>query len=192
MGPEVLDGLPLSDARIVHVSGITPALSPTCSALVEAVIDSATGAGTTVSFDVNYRAALWGAGAASSVLRSFAQRAGVVFVGMDEADTLWGTKTPDEVRALLDGPRVLVVKDGHIGATEFSATGTVFVPAIHTDVVEAVGAGDAFAGGYLDASLSGADAEARLRSGHERAVMVLQSTGDFLPARSVRTTGTER
>jgi 2-dehydro-3-deoxygluconokinase len=47
-------------------------------------------------------------------------------------------------------------------------------------VVEAVGAGDAFAAGYLAALLRGADATARLHGGHQRAHLVLQSTSDFV------------
>ena len=54
------------------------------------------------------------------------------------------------------------------------------MPAVPTDVVEAVGAGDAFAAGYLAALLQGADATARLQGGHQRAHLVLQSTSDFV------------
>jgi len=47
-------------------------------------------------------------------------------------------------------------------------------------VLEAVGAGDAFAAGYLASLLRGAPAAARLRAGHERARLVLRSTSDFI------------
>jgi 2-dehydro-3-deoxygluconokinase len=85
---------------------------------------------------------------------------------------------------LLPEPTTLVVKDGDVGATEFrraaGADHRTFVPAIPTDVVEAIGAGDAFAAGYLAALLQGADATARLQGGHQRAHLVLQSTSDFV------------
>ncbi|MFD5214001.1 sugar kinase [Microbacterium sp. NPDC058345] len=181
MTAESVAHVPLEDAAIVHVSGITPALSADCAAMIDAVIDRVTSAGTgALSFDVNHRAALWAASAAAPVLLALANRSDIVFVGLDEAQTLWGCETPDEVRALIPAPAHLVVKDGDVGATEFSAEGTVFVPAIPTEVVEAVGAGDAFAAGWLAAKLSGATAEERLQSGHGRAHLVLQSTDDVV------------
>jgi 2-dehydro-3-deoxygluconokinase len=66
-----------------------------------------------VSFDVNHRAALWRDGTAPAVLRESADRADIVFVGLDEARALWGGQlTARDVRARLPRPRVLVVKDG--------------------------------------------------------------------------------
>jgi len=181
MGPDVLDRIPLDEVRVVHLSGITPALSPGCAALVDAAVQRVDGSRAVLSFDVNYRPALWGVAEASTALAAIAARAGIVFVGLDEARTLWGTDTPAQVREMLPDPPILVVKDGDVGATEYAGTRETFVPAIPTEVVEEVGAGDAFAGGYLHAYLIGAGSEDRLRAGHERAVLVLGSTGDFLP-----------
>lgn len=170
----------LDGVRILHVSGITAAVSATASAFLDALIDRAHGAGVTVSFDVNHRAPLWSTETAAPRLRELASRADLVFVGRDEAETLWGTATPDEIRAHLPEPAELVVKDGDVGATLYDAAGSHFVPALHVEVVEAVGAGDAFAGGYLAAMLDGAEAESRLRAGHGRAALVLQTTSDTI------------
>ncbi|REJ05085.1 sugar kinase [Microbacterium bovistercoris] len=185
MSPATVADVPLEQAEIVHVSGITPALSASCAALIDAVIDRVGSGSGILSFDVNHRAALWEPGAAAPALLALARRADIVFVGLDEADGLWGTADADAVRALLPEPELLVVKDGDIGATEFhlgeGGDARTFVPAIRTEVVEAVGAGDAFAAGYLVARLNGADAAERLTAGHRRAHLVLQSTGDLLP-----------
>lgn len=182
MSPEDLADLPLSDARLVHVSGITPGLSDSCRALMDALFDQLAGTGTLVSFDVNYRPGVWPVETAAGALRSLAARADVVLVGRDEAEALWGTATPEQIRAFLPEPDRLVVKDSDIGATEFSAEGAVFVPAHKVEVVEAVGAGDAFAAGYLAGLLDGLDAEGRLDRGHRQAARALSSTSDFLPA----------
>jgi 2-dehydro-3-deoxygluconokinase len=72
-----------------------------------------------------------------------------------------------------------VVKDGAVGAHAFAAWRTAFVPADRVDVVEPVGAGDAFAAGYLAADLAGEPAETALRNGHRFAARVLATTGDF-------------
>jgi len=180
MTPESVADVPLEDARIVHVSGITPALSPECADLIDAVIDRVAASDALLSFDVNHRPALWPASEAAPVLLALSNRADVVFVGLDEAETLWGCRTPVEVRALVPSPARLIVKDGDVGATEFSEDGAVFVPAIPTEVVEAVGAGDAFAAGYLAGVLAGLAPQESLHAGHERAHLVLQSTHDVV------------
>lgn len=179
MSPATLDGLPIDEAAVVHVSGITAALSESCAALVDAAIERTARSTARFSFDVNYRPALWQPAAAAARLRELAARADVVFVGLDEAQALWGSQTPAEVREMLPEPGILVVKDGDVGATEFSADGETHVPAHRVEVVEVVGAGDAFAAGYLTALLGGADAEGRLDAGHRSAVTVLGTTGDF-------------
>ena len=102
-----------------------------------------------------------------------------MFVGRDEAERLWGTTTPAEVRALLPDVAELVVKDGPHGATTFAGADEVFVPALKVEVVEEVGAGDAFAGGYLAALLDHASIDERLRAGHARAALVLGTTADW-------------
>ncbi|GAA1961865.1 sugar kinase [Agromyces allii] len=178
--PSFADDLPIADVRLVHVSGITPALSTSCDALVDAILDRAAAAGVPVSFDVNHRAQLWpSTDAAAGRLAALAARADLVFVGLDEAQVLWGAKTPDDVRRLLPDVRELVVKDGAVGATAYlgDAEG-VHVPAFVVDVVEVVGAGDAFAAGYLHAMLRGAAPDERLLAGHERAVLTIADTAD--------------
>lgn len=184
MNPDTVAGVPLESAEVVHLSGVTPALSPSCAALIDTVIDRVSAGAGLLSFDVNHRTALWQPGVAAPTLLGLARRADLVFVGLDEAQGLWGTDDADAVRALLPEPQLLVVKDGEVGATEFDRRGTddvrTFVPALPTEVVEAVGAGDAFAAGYLAALLQGASTDERLTSGHQRARLVLQSTSEII------------
>jgi 2-dehydro-3-deoxygluconokinase len=173
------DALDLDGVALVHVSGITAAISASAAAFLDRLIDRARSAGVRVSFDVNHRAPLWSADDAAAPLEALARRADIVFTGRDEAETLWGDRTAEDVRARFPDVEQLVVKDGDVGATLFAGTGSVFVPSLRVEVVEPVGAGDAFAGGYLAAYLSGADADQRLRQGHDRAALALVTTGDF-------------
>ncbi|WP_424937473.1 MULTISPECIES: sugar kinase [Bacteria] len=177
LGPERLAGV-----RIVHTTGITPALSPDCAAMVDRLYADAREAGALVSFDVNDRRALWGIDEAAAVLARLADAADIAFVGRDEAERLWGTATPAEIRARIPGAGVLVVKDGDVGATAF-VTGAepVFVPAPVVDVVEPVGAGDAYAAGFLSATLDDAPLAARLAAGHASAERVLTIPHDLPP-----------
>jgi 2-dehydro-3-deoxygluconokinase len=164
-------------ARVLHLTGVTAALSGSCAALVAEGIRGAV-AGALVSFDVNYRPGLWSAPDAAPVLLDLADRADLVFVGLDEGRTLWGTRTPAQIRALLPGPAALVVKDGGTGATAFTPAGDTLVPAPPVQVVEPVGAGDAFAAGYLFGVLRGLDPAASLACGHALAGAALATTDD--------------
>ncbi len=178
MSPETVARIPLEDASIVHLSGITPALSSTCADLTDAVVERLRGATTLLSFDVNYRAPLWPVETAGPRLLELARQSDIVFVGLDEAQVLWDITTPEDVRALLSGVPTVVIKDGDVGATEFAQV-TTFVPAAKCEVVEAVGAGDAFAAGYLHALLAGAKPQERLAAGHQQAITALTSVGDY-------------
>ena len=185
-------GWPLQSASWIHTSGITPALSPSCNALVEYVLDHAAEHGAQVSFDINYRPALWPLAEAAPRLLDLARRATVVLVGLDEAQTLWGCITAEDVRALLPTVAYLVVKDSSIEAVEFRLAdgeqSVTRVPARRVDVVEPVGAGDAFAAGYLSALLTGATAVDRLATGHSLAAWALGSREDFRPGRTLSAT----
>jgi 2-dehydro-3-deoxygluconokinase len=180
MGPQLVDGLPWARMGLLHLSGITPALSASCHSLMLALFARAAQEGVGISFDVNYRAGLWPVAVAAPVLLELAKRSDIVFVGLDEAQLLWpGLAAADDVRALMTGAGRLIVKDGAIGATEFDGGEVTFVPANTVEVVEAVGAGDAFAAGYLSAMLDGGSPAQRLVRGHEFAGRALAGTNDF-------------
>jgi 2-dehydro-3-deoxygluconokinase len=177
MGPGLAGAAVVGRARLLHLSGITPALSASCAALVDRLLDRSPGR-PPVSFDVNHRPALWPAEAAARALLPLARRADVVLVGRDEAEALWGTAAPDDVRALLPEVGCLVVKDADIGATCYEGGDRTFVPALPVDVAEPVGAGDAFAAGFLSGLLEGRPPRDRLRLGHITAAATLRSTAD--------------
>lgn len=180
LAPADADAIAFEGVPIVHVSGITAAISASAAAFLDRVIEHAHAAGAQVSFDVNHRRALWDAATAAGPLDALARRADIVFVGRDEAETLWRTREAQDVRRRFPEVAELIVKDGDVGATAFTADGETFVPSVRVEVVEAVGAGDAFAGGYLAARLSGRPVDERLRAGHARAALTLQTTADSI------------
>ena len=177
LSPERLDGV-----RIVHTTGITPALSASCREMVDRLFVDARAAGALVSFDVNDRRPLWSREDAAQTLARLADAADITFVGRDEAERIWGTATPAQIRAFLPHCALLIVKDGDVGATAFEGDADpVFVPAPVVEVVEPVGAGDAFASGFLAATLDGADLADRLSAGHAAAERVLTIAADLPP-----------
>lgn len=172
----------LDGVRIVHTTGITPALSDSCRQMVDQLYADARTAGALVSFDVNDRRALWSLDDAATTLARLADAADIAFVGRDEAEHIWGTATPDGIRAHLPNCALLVVKDGDVGATAYvGGDEPVFVPAPRVDVVEPVGAGDAFASGFLAATLDRRPLAERLAAGHAAAARVLTTHGDMPP-----------
>ncbi|MFF5003911.1 sugar kinase [Streptomyces phaeochromogenes] len=191
MGPELARRPVLRRARIVHLSGVAAAVSDSCARLLEALLlgrEGRAGHGPVVSFDVNHRPALWrdrGADAALSLL-ALARAADIVFVGRDEAEELWGTARPDDIAALLAPAPVVVVKDAEHGANSYADGVRTFVPSLPTKVVEPVGAGDAFAAGYLAGVLEDRDERSRLRLGHLAAAAALR-TRDDVPVMPTRT-----
>lgn len=187
MSAEFAQKLPWKRLAGLHLTGITPALSPSCDDLVDAMLELAASYSVPVSFDVNYRKKLWSKEQAAGRLLELAQRCELVFLGLDEAQSLWPElESADDVRKLIDLPARLVVKDGAIGATEFFGQQKTFVPARKVAVLEAVGAGDAFAAGYLaelyqPETFDAGSAVRRLARGHEFAARALTSVADFSP-----------
>ncbi|MFC3996707.1 sugar kinase [Nocardiopsis sediminis] len=165
-------------AAVVHVSGITAALSEQCRDLLRHIVFDRP-LGGLVSFDVNRRPALWGPDGGADELLALARRSDIVFVGRDEAEALWGTSDAESVRDLIDAPRYLVVKDADIEAVAFTPEGTVRAASRRVDVVDPVGAGDAFAAGWLSGLVDDRPESMRLRMGHYVASRVLMSPSDF-------------
>ncbi|RPK59277.1 2-dehydro-3-deoxygluconokinase [Streptomyces sp. ADI96-02] len=191
MSPDNVPYDALFAGRVLHLSGITAALSADCLALLRDLTAPRAGR-PLVSFDVNHRPRLWrNGGVDASVLLDLARGADLVFVGEDEAEEAWGIAGAEAIRAALPEPSVVVVKRGSAGATVFSGPGpgprsvgfgldaVTVVPALRVDVVAAVGAGDAFAAGFLSATLRGLPVRDRVRHGHLMAAAVLTVPGDL-------------
>ncbi|WP_391858737.1 sugar kinase [Streptomyces rhizosphaerihabitans] len=104
--------------RVLHLSGITAALSDGCLALMRELTAPRPGR-PLVSFDVNHRPGLWRDPEGPRVLLDLARGADIVFVGEDEAREAWGLSGAHAIRAALPEPDVLVVKYGKDGAVVF-------------------------------------------------------------------------
>ncbi len=190
MSPAMLTNPAISNlvesAGLIHLSGITAALAPQCQEMLSAVL-SAPRNDRLFSFDVNWREALW-ASADKAVLAFLANKSDVVLVGADEALLAFGTDDEVELRKLLPEPSVIVLKNAHTSAIALLHDGNrVEVPALSVSVLEPVGAGDAFAAGYLSGMLFGLDQRSSLRRGHLSAACTLTVPGDRgpLPAQEI-------
>ncbi|SEC51367.1 sugar kinase [Streptomyces melanosporofaciens] len=187
MSPALIPRERAWSGRVLHLTGITPALSADCRALMRELTAHAPGR-PLVSFDLNYRVSLWqredDAEQGPAVLLGLARGCDLVFVGEDEAEAVWGLRGPAAIRAALPEPGMLVVKQGGAGATAYArrpdgTDAVTFEPAPRVDVVAPVGAGDAFAAGFLSGTLRGLPVAERLRHGHLMAAAALTVPGDL-------------
>lgn len=173
--------------RILHVTGITPALSELARRAVRTAVELAHAAGVLVSLDLNYRGRLWPREVAREELTWLAAHSDLVIASEDELDLAVPASTTDAVGALLaSGVGEVVVTAGSAGAALHSESlGAVRAPAHRVHAVDPVGAGDAFAAGYLSGLLDGLPADERLARGAALGAFVVAMRGDWegLPRR---------
>ncbi len=171
----------LLDTRVLHITGITAALSDSCYMLVEQALQRARAAGVTVSFDVNYRARLWDAATAGARLRPLIAQADLLLCKSADATLLFGCA--GEPRALMSAlkalthARALFCTFGEQGAALLLDDEFMRQPALPVQIVDRIGSGDAFAAGVLDGVLAG-DTPAGLRHGVALAAIALSQHGD--------------
>jgi 2-dehydro-3-deoxygluconokinase len=179
--PEDIDEQLISSAGLLHVSGITPALSPQAEATLRYAIDVARTAGVPVSFDLNFRGNLWSPEGAGSVFRDIIPFADIVFAGDEEAAIAVGTGNPEElaIRIAALGPRQTVIKLGSAGALALVDGEFFRQPAIPVEAHDTVGAGDAFVAGYLAELLTGLGPAQRLHTAAATGAFACLVPGDW-------------
>jgi sugar/nucleoside kinase (ribokinase family) len=176
--------------RHIHTTGITPALSQAARELVAHAMQTLRAAGRSVSFDPNLRPSLWpDVDTMRNTLNELAQHADWVLPGVEEGKLLTGQSTPSDMAAwYLDrGAKVVVVKLGAQGAYFRTLGGEQgLVPGVSVpQVIDTVGAGDAFAVGIISAQLEGLSWTQALERANWIASRALQVIGDMegLPTR---------
>ncbi|MDR6867344.1 2-dehydro-3-deoxygluconokinase [Microbacterium resistens] len=184
----------LADAALVHTTGITPALSATARAAQDELFSSPGSSSDPlpgpfrVSFDLNWRPALWRGREeeARTLLSDYMARADIVQCSAADAEDLLGTGDPDRLRAMFPAPRHLVVTRAD-GAVAFDGDERAEAPAVDAPVVETIGAGDAFAAGFLAGVLAELSLAGCLARAHRLATRALTTTRDHVDgALSVR------
>lgn len=202
-----LAALPIEQARLLHVTGITPALSENAALAAADAVARARASGVAIAFDPNFRARLWTRERALPALRELAAAATIVLTSEDEGAWLAGLGTDTAASAEgaapargadahaaaiaawfhARGAALVVVKRGADGAWVSDGAGGAAVPALPVGaVVDPVGAGDAFDAGFLSGWLDGLDPAAAARRGAACGAAVVQVPGDLegLPTRA--------
>lgn len=180
LSPADVDWAPVRRARVVHLSGVTPALGATGRALVRRAVREAT----TLSFDVNYRAKLWSPEEARSFVMEVLPDTRYLFVGQAEAREVFGLAgTAEEMLAVLarEAPKATItLLQGEAGATVWDDGRLVRARRRHTvQVVDPVGAGDAYVAGFLWALLRERGIDAAVEAGGAVAALKCSTWGDI-------------
>jgi 2-dehydro-3-deoxygluconokinase len=156
------DDLPrdyLASARILHLSGISQAISPAARDSGFAAIDTIKAAGGRVSYDTNLRLKLWSVEQARAVIHAAIARADIALPSFEDAEHLTGLADPDKIADfyLRLGPSIVALKLGKDGALIATGASRRRLPAYKVNAVDATGAGDTFAGTFLARLLAGDD-----------------------------------
>jgi len=177
--PEAVDWTPVRQARLVHLTGITPALGVGPRAVVERALREASA----ISFDLNYRAALWSPAEARTFVETVLPIARHVFMGEAEARTVFALEgTIEQVIDALArrAPKATIaLLQGSEGSTVL-ADGRLWRPSrAHTvQVVDPVGAGDAYVAGFLWATMNGRTPQDAVDAGAAVAALKCSTRGD--------------
>lgn len=182
LAPEDIDEDLITGAGLLHLSGITAALSPRCQDTLRHAIAVARAAGTLVSFDFNFRANLWDRDTAGEFYRDIIAQADIVFAGDDEAAIAVGAGTgPADLagRIAAYGPRQVIIKLGGEGAVALIDGELFHQAAAPIDALDTVGAGDAFVAGYLAELVLGRRPGERLETAAKTGAFACLVPGDW-------------
>lgn len=178
-------------ARWFHVSGITPALSPSAAGATREALQAARAAGVKVSIDLNYRLKLWSQEEAGKVMADFMQFCNVLITTEEDAERVFGIKGKDyqelaeqtakkfalEVVAITLRENPLVWKN-HWTAIAFADGKTFRTRAYEVEIVDRLGAGDSFAAGLIHGLLD-RDLQKGLDYGVAASALKHSIPGDF-------------
>lgn len=188
---EDIDWNYLKEAKIIHLSGITPFLSESCLEVTQAVVAFAKENNIFLSFDPNLRFKLIGKkDNAKEILLQLAKQSDLFMPGLDEAEYLIGTRNYEEIAEYFfnEGVSKIVIKNGAketYYASEGGEAGAV--PSFKVaHVADPIGAGDGFAAGLLTGLLENKPLQESVEMGAKVGAMVITMRGDIegLPERN--------
>ena len=173
----------LLDTRLLHLTGITPALSPSCREIITEAARRAKERAVPISFDINYRQKLWSERDARETLLPLIQGVELLFCSQADATRVFNcTGTMQEIaRGMLEhsDARYIVITFAEQGAMLWDGKEWHHEPAQPTRIIDRLGAGDALAAGVVHGWLD-EDVSAGLRYGVTLAALALSQFGDMV------------
>ena len=181
--PDEIDWETLLDTHLLHLTGITPALSSSCHQIVERALEAAKQLGVPVSFDINYRQKLWSEAEAQTTLLPMMQEVELLFCSARDATRLFNCSgtMQETAQGMLEisHAKYVVITIAEQGALLWEGKNLLHEPARPTQILDRLGAGDALAAGVIHGWLDG-DMKVGLRYGVTLAAMALSQFGDMV------------
>ena len=173
----------IAGAKVLHVSGISQAISASaCDAAFEAM-EAARDAGVKVSYDSNLRLRLWPLTRARAVIHAAMARSDIALPGLDDATALTGLEDPDAIADfyLKLGCGIVALTLGAAGVLVATTQERRRIPARRVTAVDATGAGDTFDGAFLTELVAGRDPFAAAAYANAAAALSTQGYGAVEP-----------
>lgn len=180
--PEDVPEAAIRDARILHLSGISQAISASACDAAFRAIEVARAAGVKVSYDTNLRLRLWPVARAAAVIHAAIGMADIALPSLDDATALTGLTDPDAVADFyLRLCPLVLLKCGAAGCLVATRDRRARIPAHGVVAVDATGAGDTFAGAFLARTLAGDMPEDAARYANAAAALSVTGYGAVAP-----------
>jgi 2-dehydro-3-deoxygluconokinase len=173
----------IAAAQVLHLSGVSLAISLSACDAALAAIGHARANGVRVSFDTNLRLKLWPLARARAVMVEAIRHTDICLPSWDDVTVLTGLTGRDEIvdYLLALGPRVVALKLGKQGAYVATPDERREVPGHVMDAVDATGAGDCFGGAFVARIVAGDDPFAAARYANMAAALSTQGFGAVAP-----------
>jgi len=171
----------IRQAKLFHLTGITPALSGSCREASLKALEIASQSGVKISIDTNIRLGLWSKEKAKRTLIPMLRKANIVLIEPQDAEILFGKREPRKIaeEILSMGVETVAVKLGAEGAAAYTRSEEAKKPAFKVPIVDVIGAGDAFAAGFISSLMRGRSLEEALEIGNAAGALVVTVKGDF-------------
>ncbi len=169
----------IADAHVLHVSGISLAISSSAADAVFAAIEHAKNQGTRVSFDTNLRLALAPLARSRALFLDVARQCDLLLPGLEDARALTGL---DNEEAIVDyflaaGCPLIAMTLGSRGVLVATPQERFTVDAFSVNAIDATGAGDTFDGAFLSQWVKGADPRTAAEFANAAAALSTTSRG---------------
>ncbi|MDQ0243365.1 2-dehydro-3-deoxygluconokinase [Bacillus fengqiuensis] len=181
MTPDDLNEDYFKQAKLLHVTGVFPAIGGNNAAIVQRALTLAKRYGLLISFYPNIRLKLWSKEEARRVLTSFLPYVDILLTGEEEADILVGTSDPQEIiQTFFEyGIKTVVIKRGEDGSIAASKEEWIEAPSVKVPhVVDTIGAGDGFDAGFIYGVLNQWPLEKTVHFANTVGAMVVSVRGD--------------
>lgn len=181
MSPEDLNETYFRQAKILHITGVFPAIDPKNMDIIEQSIALAKKVGLKISLDPNIRLRLWSKDAAREALSRILPDVDILLAGDEEMEIIIGEKSPNGIfeKAKELGISYIAVKQGAEGSVGYY-NGEIFnaPSAKASKVIDTVGAGDGFNAGIIYGVLQNWSLKRTLEFANIIGSMVVSVIGD--------------